>query len=89
MVKDHSVIQLIHHPTYMIAHTTAFIIPVVEQCMENAIAQLVHHDESIRRLIAPWANTVPRSYTPKNLWSEAPDDFSLIQKMRTLRKIKH
>ena len=31
-----------HHPTDRIAHTTAFVIPVVEHWMEREIAQWVH-----------------------------------------------
>ena len=42
-----------HHPTDMIAHTTAFVTPVVEHWLEQEIAQWVHHEGSIRRPIAP------------------------------------
>ena len=46
-----------HHPTDRIAHTTAFVTPVVEHRLERQIAQWVHsHEESIRRPIAPWAS---------------------------------
>ena len=31
-----------HHPTDRIAHTTAFVTPVVEHWLEREIAQLVH-----------------------------------------------
>ena len=31
-----------HHPTYRIAHTTAFVTPVVEHWLEREIAQCVH-----------------------------------------------
>ena len=31
-----------HHPTYTIAHTTAFVTPVVEHWLEREIAQWVH-----------------------------------------------
>ena len=31
-----------HHPTYRIAHTTAFVTPVVEHWLEREIAQWVH-----------------------------------------------
>ena len=31
-----------HHPTYMITHTMAFVIPVVEHWLEREIAQWVH-----------------------------------------------
>ena len=32
----------IHHPADRIAHTTAFVTPVVEHCLEREIAQWVH-----------------------------------------------
>ena len=32
-----------HNPTDMIAHTTAFVTPVVEHWLEREIAQWVHH----------------------------------------------
>ena len=32
-----------HHPTDRIAHTTAFVKPVVEHWLEREIAQWVHH----------------------------------------------
>ena len=31
-----------HHPTYRIAHTTAFVTPIVEYRLEREIAQWVH-----------------------------------------------
>ena len=46
-----------HHPTYMISHTTAFVTPVFGQWLEREIAQWVHHEGSIRRPIAPTAST--------------------------------
>ena len=45
-----------HHPTDRIAHTTAFVIPVMGHWLEREIAQWVHHEGSIRRPIAPWTN---------------------------------
>ena len=52
MVKDHSdsergnLLQqgffYMHHPTDMIIHTTAFVMPVVEHWLEREIAQWVH-----------------------------------------------
>ena len=47
-----------HHPTDRITHTTAFATPVVEHWLEREIAQWVHHEGSIRRPIAPWANAL-------------------------------
>ena len=32
-----------HHPTPRIAHTTAFVTPVVDHWLEREIAQWVHH----------------------------------------------
>ena len=41
-----------HHPTDRIAHTTAFVTPVVEHWLEREIAQWVHsHEGSIQRPI--------------------------------------
>ena len=34
-------------PTYRIAHTTAFVKPVVEHWLEQEIAQWIHHEVSI------------------------------------------
>ena len=42
-----------HHPTDRIAHTTAFVTPVVEHWLERELAQWVHHEGSTRRYIAP------------------------------------
>ena len=36
-----------HHPTDMIAHTTAFDTPVMEHWLQREIAQWVHHEISI------------------------------------------
>ena len=45
-----------HHPTDRIAHTMAFVTPVVEHWLEWEIAQWVHpmKDQSERRLL-PWS----------------------------------
>ena len=40
-----------HHPTDRIAHTTAFVTPVVEHWLEREEAQWVHHEGSIQRPI--------------------------------------
>ena len=42
-----------HHPTDRIAHTMAFVTPVVGHWVERDIAQWVHHEGSIRQPIAP------------------------------------
>ena len=47
-----------HHPTDRIAHTTAFVTPVVKHWLEREIAQWVHHEGSIRRPIASRANAL-------------------------------
>ena len=57
-----------YHPTDRIAHTTAFVTPVMEHWLEREIAQWVHHEGSIRRPIAPRANALT---TELHL---APDD---------------
>ena len=36
----------------------AFVIPVVENWLEQEIAQWVHHEGSIQRPIAPWTNAL-------------------------------
>ena len=41
-----------------IAHTTAFATTVVDHWLEREIAQWLHHEGSIRRPIAPWANAL-------------------------------
>ena len=40
-------------PTNKIVHTTAFVNPVVKHRLEREIAQWVHLEVSIRRLMAP------------------------------------
>ena len=47
-----------HHPTDRITHITADATSVVEHWLEREIAQWVHHEESIRRPIAPCANYI-------------------------------
>ena len=47
-----------HHPTDRIAHTMAFVTPVVDHWLEREIAQWVHHEGSIRWPITPWANAL-------------------------------
>ena len=42
-----------HHPTDRIENTTAFVTPVMENWLEQEIAQWVHHEGAIRQLIAP------------------------------------
>ena len=43
-------------------NTTTFVTPVVEYWLERKMAQWVHHEGSIWRPIAPWADTLLRSY---------------------------
>ena len=54
-----------NYPTDRITHTTASVTPV----MERKIAQWVHHEGSIQRPIAPWANalTTELHLTPQNV----------------------
>ena len=48
-----------HHPTDRIAHTTAFVTPVMEYWMEQWNSSVgPPHEGSIRRPIAPWANAL-------------------------------
>ena len=49
-----------HHPTDRIAHTTAFVTPVVEHWLEREIAQWVHHERTL----------LPRSYISLHLQNE-------------------
>ena len=42
-----------HHPIDRLAHTTAFVTPVVEHWLEREIAQWVHHEGLIRRPTVP------------------------------------
>ena len=43
-----------HHPTDMIAHTTAFVTPVVEHWLEREMGSVGSpHEGSIRRPITP------------------------------------
>ena len=47
------------HPTDRIAHTMAcYTRPVKQLWLERETAQWVHHEESIRRPIAPWASAL-------------------------------
>ena len=49
-----------------IPQPTALVTPVVDHWLEGDIAQCVHHEGSIRRSIAPWANALTTEYT--NWW---------------------
>ena len=42
-----------HHPTDSIAHTMAFVTPVLEHWLEREIAQWVLHEGLFRRPITP------------------------------------
>ena len=68
-----------HHPTDRIAHTTAFVTPVVEHWLEREIAQWVHHEGSIQEPIIPWVNAYYRAtpcYIKYSLLSET-DKFTV------------
>ena len=52
-----------HHHINRIAHTTAFVTPLVEHWLEREIIQWVHHDGSIRIPIAPRVNRQTNSHT--------------------------
>ena len=49
-----------HHPTDRIAHTTAFVTPVVEHWMEREIAQWVHPMKD-RSVVPSYHELLPRS----------------------------
>ena len=49
-----------------IAHTMTFVISVVEQWLEQEIAQWVHHEVSIWRPIAPWATLTYHGVTSRS-----------------------
>ena len=61
-----------HHPTNRIAHTTAFVTPVVEHWLEREIAQWVHHMKDRSDDPSP----IPRSYIslPDNKNNNDDDD---------------
>ena len=46
-----------HHPTDRIAHTTAFVTPVVEHLLERQIAQWVHCLVTLIQHLGPWTST--------------------------------
>ena len=73
MVKDHSDSEkgnplpphrqgffYMHHPTDRITHTTAF--DTLAGTRNSSMGP--HHEGSIRRPTAPWANALPLSYVP-------------------------
>ena len=41
------------HPTDRIAHTSAFVTPVVEHWLERGIAQWVHHEGMDTKVLYP------------------------------------
>ena len=49
-------------PTDRIAHTTAYVTPVMEHWLEREIAKWVHHEGLIRRPITLWRDNLPLSY---------------------------
>ena len=74
LLPPHSLLFLIssnffymHHPTERIAHTMAFVTPVVEHWLEQEIAQWVYHEGSILQFIAPWADALTTYQTECNL----------------------
>ena len=64
-----------HHPTDRIAHTTAFVTPVVEHWLEREIAQWVHPMKDaflkVDRLFIDGKEYLPQSYT-----SRQPEHYS-------------
>ena len=58
-----------HHPTDRIAHTTAFVTPVVEHWLEQEIAQWVYHMKDLSDDPSHHERTpLPRSYISLRLW---------------------
>ena len=51
-----------HHSTDRIAHTMAFVAPVVEHWLEQEITQWVHHEGLIQQPIAPSADALTWTY---------------------------
>ena len=45
--------SFMHQPTDRIAHTIAFVTPVMEHWLKRDIAQWAHHEGSIQRSITP------------------------------------
>ena len=46
-LPPHGLLFYMHHPIDRIAHTTAFVTPVVEHWLEREIARRVHYEGSI------------------------------------------
>ena len=51
-----------HHPTDRIAHTTAFVTPVMENWLEREIGQWVHHEGRSDDPLHHELTLLPRSY---------------------------
>ena len=67
-----------HHPTDRIAHTTAFVTPVVEHCLEGQIAQWVHPMKDRSDDPSHHEQTLlPRSYI--SLHNCCNDTYNLLQ----------
>ena len=52
----------LRNPANRVAHTKAFVTPVVEHWLKREIAQRVHYEGSIRRPHHPLENSLARSY---------------------------
>ena len=71
-----------HHPTDKIAHTTAFVTPVVEHWLEWEIAQWVHPMKDRSDNPSHHERTLlPRSYISLQNGSEAQKGYSLVIKL--------
>ena len=60
-----------HHPTDRIAHTTAYVTPVMEHWLEREIAQWVHpmkdrsdNPSHHERMLLPWNDEMMKAYHP-------------------------
>ena len=61
-----------HHPTYRISHTTAFVTPVVEHWLEREIAQWVHHMKDGSHDPSHHEQTLLPRIVGAGCWSETP-----------------
>ena len=75
-----------HHPTDSIAHTTAFVAPVVEHWLEREIAQWVHPMKDTSDDPSHHERTLlPRSYISLRGWRERLTDLSSGYEVRRFK----
>ena len=76
-----------HYPIERIAHTTAFITPVVEHWLEQEIAQWVHpmkdrSDDPSHQSKRSYHRATPRSHFMFNIWHNKPCNSNLPDMLR-------